>query len=185
MRNLSVMVKIFVLMMCLGSIAGRVVSWDDALSLEEFGEAAGYGMEKLSSVLVTGAVVCDACLDENIATHPEPISGAVVGVACGAGNKRKAIRARGVADRYGDFLIDLPSDLHANPYLDRTCVVKVLKVPKKSLCKATFVRKHKAIKLSSFGNGIREYTAGNIRLHNLKHTAAQDCAKKSTKGKQM
>ncbi|KAL9665978.1 hypothetical protein QQ045_000299 [Rhodiola kirilowii] len=111
---------------------------------------------------------------------------AVVDVACHTGRKRKVIRARGVADKYGDFIIDLPSDLHADPYLDRTCVVKVQKAPKNSLCHARFGMKYKSIKLSSVGNGIREYTAGKIRLHNLKHTTALDCTRSATTiGKQM
>lgn len=189
MMNLPVTSGICILLLCLGNIrsseAGRDIQThtNEALIDQEMTEGAGYGMEKLSTVLVTGSVECDACLARNIAKHPHPISAAVVGVACSSTrDRRKVIRARGVSDQYGDFIIDLPSDLHANPYLDRTCIVTILKVPKKSLCKPTFVEKHKAISLSSVGNGIREYTSGTIRLHNLKHTTSKDCAKRATEG---
>uniref|UniRef100_A0A7N1A1I0 Pollen Ole e 1 allergen and extensin family protein n=1 Tax=Kalanchoe fedtschenkoi TaxID=63787 RepID=A0A7N1A1I0_KALFE len=186
--NITTTAGIFAFVLCSGffvgfSEAGREIR--DALSGEEMAEAAGYGMEKLSTVLVTGSVACDACLAGNIATHPHPVSGAVVGVACRTGHRRRAVRAKGVTDRYGDFIIDLPSDLHADPYLDRKCVVRIQRLPRKSLCHATFVKRNKAIELASVGNGIREYTAGKIRLHNLKHIEAQTCSKTTTNGKQM
>lgn len=72
--------------------------------------------------------------------------------------------ARGVTDEFGDFMVDLPSQLHAIPNLEKVCTVKIHRIPKASLCRPTHVKRHKGLSLSSFGNGIRTYSAGNIRI---------------------
>ncbi|KAM7525314.1 hypothetical protein LguiA_015216 [Lonicera macranthoides] len=130
-------------------------------SREELVNAAGYGEEKLSNVLVSGSVVCNACFDG----HPRPVSGASVVVSCHtSGNRMKSNWAKGTTDEYGDFLIDIPSHLHAISNLEKLCLVKVIHLPKNSLCHTAFPRKQKAIQLSSVGNGIRTYMAQTIRM---------------------
>ena len=90
-------------------------------------------------------------------------AGASVAVTCHAsGKKRRSILAEGVTDENGDFIIDLPSELHAAPNLEKTCSVEVHRLPRSSLCQPGFVRKHRGIRLSSVGNGIRTYSARTI-----------------------
>ncbi|KAJ8770475.1 hypothetical protein K2173_017966 [Erythroxylum novogranatense] len=135
----------------------------DLSSREEMVQLAGYGEEKLSTVLVTGAVLCEACLHGDPQLRSWPIPGASVIVDCRIGGKQgKISSAKALTDEYGDFMIDLPSDLHAIPNLERRCCLKVLRIPRKSSCRPAHVRKHNALTLSSVGNGIRTYSAGNI-----------------------
>lgn len=96
-------------------------------------------------------------------------AGALVAVNChnyASDRKGKSMVAHGVSDEFGDFMVDLPSYLHAIPNLEKICTVKVHQIPKRSLCRpAHRVNKHKGlISLSSVGNGIRTYDAGNIRI---------------------
>ncbi|GAB4826459.1 hypothetical protein Ancab_033354 [Ancistrocladus abbreviatus] len=125
-------------------------------------EMAGYGEEKLSTVLITGTLLCKT--SSILHQQPVPVSGAIVVATCNnidIKNKKQAW-ARGVTDEYGDFIFDLPSHLHAIPNLDKACSVEVLRLPKYSPCRTVFVRKHQGLQLSSVGNGIRTYTAGEI-----------------------
>ncbi|KAI4298819.1 hypothetical protein L6164_032336 [Bauhinia variegata] len=132
-------------------------------SRQEMVRMAGYGEEKVSTVLVTGSVLCDA------QSHAWPIPGALVAVNCHShshASKRKdnSVVARGVTDEFGEFFIDLPSYLHAIPNLEKLCSVKVRRIPKRSMCRPTSVKRHGGLQLSSFGIGIRTYGAGNIRF---------------------
>lgn len=85
-------------------------------------------------------------------------------VFCGTNGKTKKSWAKGSTGSYGEFLIDLPSHLHAIPNLEKICLVKVLHLPKSSPCGRAFTGKHKRIKLTSIGEGIRTYTTHNIDL---------------------
>ncbi|KAJ1427114.1 Pollen protein Ole e I like [Sesbania bispinosa] len=133
----------------------------DLSSRDEVVQMAGYGEEKLSTVLITGSVNCEH------QSHAWPIQGALVAVNCHSyarEEKGKSMVAKGVTDEFGDFMVDLPSYLHAIPNLEKICTVKVHRIPKGSLCRPVHVKKHKGLKLSSIGNGIRTYDAGNIRI---------------------
>ncbi|XP_050369497.1 uncharacterized protein LOC126787651 [Argentina anserina] len=164
-------------------------------SRKDLVQIAGYGEEKLSTVLITGSVHCEeACSlsDDHehqahqLHLHAWPVSGAVVSVNCRVGGrKRKSSRSQGVTDEYGDFMIDLPSDLHAVPNLDKLCCARVIRVPKNTQCKAAFVKRHKGLKLSSVGNGIRTYSTGRIRFQNLTPKPSQSCIEKASNNKQM
>uniref|UniRef100_A0A2P2P2X1 Pollen Ole e 1 allergen and extensin family protein n=1 Tax=Rhizophora mucronata TaxID=61149 RepID=A0A2P2P2X1_RHIMU len=155
-------------------------------SREEMVQLAGYGEEKLSTVLVTGTVLCEACLHGEPYIRSWPVSGALVAVHCRTGRKwSKTTSARAVTDEYGDFLIDLPSHLHAMPNLDRTCLVKVLRTPKNSSCRPAYGRKNKALVLSSFGKGIRTYTAGKIKFLDLTSRPLQACTKTTNSDEQI
>lgn len=93
------------------------------------------------------------------------LEGASVVVTCKIGRKRGKMNwAVGTTDEYGDFIVDLPSHLHANPRLEKACMVRVLRLPKSSACWKVFPGKPKGIRLSSVGNGIRTYTTGTVRL---------------------
>ncbi|KAK9084614.1 hypothetical protein Sjap_025025 [Stephania japonica] len=149
---------------------------DLSISRDQLVETAGYGEERLSSVLVTGSVSCEACSNgDRDEFHEIPISGATVAAYCKTENHhRKQTKPRRVAqgktDKYGDFIIDLPSHLHAIPNLDRACFVIVLELPhRNSPCKHVLIGKPNEIELSSVGNNIRTYTAGNLKF------AAQKC----------
>ncbi|KAF5182415.1 Pollen ole e 1 allergen and extensin family protein [Thalictrum thalictroides] len=134
-------------------------------SRSELVELAGYGEEKLSSVVVTGTVVCEACLDKEIGVYAYPVSSAMVAVSCknGRGKMKKNNCVHEKTNEYGDFMIDLPSHLHAIPSLHKACVVKVFGLPKDSPCKKLPIGA-KRIKLLSNRNNIRTYTVGGIRL---------------------
>ncbi|KAG5011328.1 hypothetical protein HKD37_07G020544 [Glycine soja] len=140
-------------------------------SRDEVVQIAGYGEEKLSTVLITGSVNCEAPHQPQPQPHAWPVQGASVAVNCqshGRKWKGKSMVARGVTDEFGDFMIDLPSHLHAIPNLEKVCTVKIHRIPKASLCRAAHVmKKHKGLTLSSFGNGFRTYNAGNIRIQHI------------------
>ncbi|XP_010936417.1 uncharacterized protein [Elaeis guineensis] len=134
------------------------------LSRAEHVHLAGYGEERLSSVLITGTILCDACLQPGSHLLSSHVQGAKVAIACKTEERRrKANWAYGMTDEYGEFIIDLPSHLHAIP-LEEDCIIRVLRMPKNSYCRQTSGMNHVGIKLSSVGNSIRVYTAGVARL---------------------
>ncbi|KAE9602061.1 hypothetical protein Lal_00040742 [Lupinus albus] len=140
-------------------------SFLDLLSRDEAVQMAGYGQHKLSTVLITGSLLC-----HQPHAPPCPISGALVGVKCHSYGYETSV-ARGVSDEFGDFIVEIPSHLHAIPNLEKECNVKLHSIPKGSMCKPFQVMRHKGLRLSSFGNGIRTYTAGNIRIHHSPTTS--------------
>ncbi|KAL8046051.1 hypothetical protein ABFX02_08G154400 [Erythranthe guttata] len=131
---------------------------------EELVHWGGYGEEKLSTVVISGKLLCHAGAHDKLSGHPYPISGASMAVFCGTSEKKKKSWAVGRTNSYGEFVIDLPSHLHAIPNLEKTCVVKVLHVPKSSPCGRAFTGKNKRIKLKSVGEDARIYTTHNINL---------------------
>ncbi|KAG8365334.1 hypothetical protein BUALT_Bualt18G0093900 [Buddleja alternifolia] len=131
---------------------------------EELVRWASYGEEKLSTVVISGKLLCHSAAKDKLSSHPHPVSGASVAVFCGTSGRKKKSWARGSTSSYGEFLIDLPSHLHAIPNLEKICLVKVLHLPKSSPCRRAFTGKHKAIKLTSIGEGVRIYTTQKIHL---------------------
>lgn len=114
-------------------------------------------------------------LPANFANWRLTNAGALVSVNCqshATERTGKSMVANGVTDEFGDFMVDLPSYLHAIPNLEKICRVKVHKIPKGSLCRpARHVNKQKGLlKLSTIGNGIRTYDAGTIRIQ---HSASE------------
>ncbi|KAL1804116.1 hypothetical protein ACET3Z_032763 [Daucus carota] len=127
---------------------------------EESIKFAGYGEDKLSTVLVTGTLLCHPLYQ-----LPFPVSGASVAVSCRSGRKKKqSYEIQSTTNENGDFLFDLPSHLHGIPNLEKICCVSVHQLPKGSPCKPALASKHKRIKLSSIGEGLRTYTAGTIQV---------------------
>ncbi|KAF8096260.1 hypothetical protein N665_0313s0029 [Sinapis alba] len=122
-------------------------------------EMAGYGEQKLSSVIITGSLLCDT-------PRSRAISGVSVGVKCHTGYKRRSKWIKAVTNELGEFEIDLPSQLHAIPDLENTCVIKPIHVPElyRCHCHHNSTNMHKPIKLVSSTNGFRVYTSGKIRL---------------------
>lgn len=75
--------------------------------------------------------------------------------------------AYGKTDESGEFSIDLPSHLHANPKLEEDCGVGVLRIPKakgSSACNMAMGRRFEPIKLSSVREGTRVYSVGTLTL---------------------
>ncbi|XP_071920996.1 uncharacterized protein [Coffea arabica] len=160
---------------------------------EELVHMAGYGEEKLSTVTISGKLLCHACADIHDHHHqanqldqplpaPAPVSGASVAVFCGTSWKSRKSCARGTTDEYGDFLIDLPSHLHAIPNLEKVCLVRVLHLSKNSDCRPAFTGKHRAIRLLSIEDGSRAYTVKTIHL-TTKHS--KSCRNVSRNSKDM
>ncbi|GER52835.1 pollen Ole e 1 allergen and extensin family protein [Striga asiatica] len=134
---------------------------------DEMVQWAGYGEEKLSTVVIGGKILCSGG-GAGEKTDSYPVSGARVAVLCGSRSKRKKTWAKTDTDSSGNFLIDLPSRLHAIPNLEKICHIKVVHLPKSSSCR--LVRKHNPIQLTSNTDGIRSYTTNNIHLMPHKHT---------------
>ncbi|KAL0688812.1 hypothetical protein Bca4012_088489 [Brassica carinata] len=150
-----------VFMLALGEAAGDIMRW----SRKEMVEMAGYGEDKLSSVLVTASLLSSS-------SSPIPgVSlfsllihiGATVGIKCHTGYRKRSKWIKAVTNALGQFTIDLPSHLHAIHDLEKACSIKPLSVPKPYQCSPT--KTQRGIKLVSSSNGLRVYTAGNITLH--------------------
>lgn len=115
-------------------------------------------------------------------------TGAMVAVACKAegGGRRRRRRvnyAEGTTDEFGEFIIDLPSQLHAMPKLEEACVVRVLRMPRNSPCRHLARGLNpaaKRIRLSSVGNSIRVYTTGMVRTrsHGSGKPSHRECLRK-------
>ncbi|CAN7072135.1 unnamed protein product, partial [Brassica oleracea var. botrytis] len=63
-------------------------------------EMAGYGEDKLSSVLVTASL---------LSSSSSPIPGATVGIKCHTGYRKRSKWIKAVTNALGQFTIDLPS----------------------------------------------------------------------------
>ncbi|KAK8959058.1 hypothetical protein KSP40_PGU008226 [Platanthera guangdongensis] len=150
------------------------------LSDAELVRQAGYGEERLSSILVTGTLLCEVCLQPGSQLITFYIKGAKVAVACKteAVVRRRRNCCNGTTDEYGEFIIDLPSQLHATPNLEEACVVRVLRMPRNTLCRHLAGVNPRRIKLSSVGNSVREYTAGIVRT-GVRGKPSHQCSKKS------
>nr|GMD83929.1 uncharacterized protein LOC109174501 [Ipomoea batatas] len=142
---------------------------DEVYSREELVKIAGYGEDKISTVQIEGKVVCQTCsdgADERSSLHP--ISGASVGILCSRSGRRASYSwVKGSTDEHGGFLIDLPSHLHAIPNLENTCLVRVLHLPKASICTQYYFSrapKYKGIQLIGVQEGTRSYTTHTIHL---------------------
>ncbi|KAL6640859.1 hypothetical protein ACP70R_019040 [Stipagrostis hirtigluma subsp. patula] len=173
-------------------------------SAAELARIAGYGEEPVSSVSVSGQVACELCLrpgdhllafnmpastivlDENLTIHSPPNfetpvvhqlrHGAKVAVSCKTdeGTNQVANAVFATTDEYGNFTIDLPSQLHATPNLEKACVVKVLQLPVDSCRLHHRPSSTYGLRLSSQEDGFRAYTTGVIRLQNS-DTPSEKC----------
>ncbi|KAL2473550.1 Pollen Ole e 1 allergen and extensin family protein [Forsythia ovata] len=148
---------------CLGTPAAA--RWQSGIlelsGREDLAIWGGYGEEKLSRVLISGKILCHVNRHDKAPFRSYYISGAQVAVICNTSGKTRKIWAKGTADWYGEFLIELPSHLHAIHNLENICRVKVFHLPKNSACRQG---KHEKIKLASTGDGIRIYTTHKIHL---------------------
>ncbi|CAN6844328.1 unnamed protein product [Brassica oleracea] len=144
---------------------GELAAANKFWSRLEMAEMNGYGEHKLSSVVITGSLLCNT-----------PVSGATVAIKCHTGFKKRSNWIKAITDDCGEFVIHLPSHLHAIPHLEKACFVKPIHVPKhyhrcyKALSKSNL---HKGIKLVSSKDGFRVYTSGTIRLHGYSSRSSQ------------
>ena len=95
--------------------------------------------------------------------------GAKVAVLCKTDgpNDPVADSAFATTDEFGNFTIDLPSQLHATENLERACTVKVLQLPADSSCRLRHCPSTTyGLRLSSQEDGVRAYTTGVIRIQN-------------------
>ncbi|CAI9773183.1 unnamed protein product [Fraxinus pennsylvanica] len=136
---------------CLGTpaTATRQTGILEFSSREDLETWGGYGEEKLSRVIISGKILCHASRHDKAPYHSYSVSGAQVAVICSTNGKTRKISAKGTTDGYGEFLIELPSHLHAIHNLERICLVKVFHLPKNSVC---LQGKHGKIELTSIGN---------------------------------
>ncbi|KAJ4981913.1 hypothetical protein NE237_032750 [Protea cynaroides] len=172
----SILIFIFIITVKLRSSTARPEKESPFVELfthAELVETAGYGEAKLSSVLVTGEVLCNGRMDGDDEPHATPVSGAKVAVTCKSKTQKmkKPDTTEALTDEYGDFMIDLPSHLHAIPNLEKECFLKVLSQPEHSPCNRAIIRKPQGLRLASIGNGIRTYTTGTITLYQPHQTS--------------
>ncbi|RLN38977.1 uncharacterized protein C2845_PM01G46180 [Panicum miliaceum] len=135
----------------------------------ELARIAGYGEEPVSLVLVSGQVACELCLRPGSDLLAFELPGAKVALLCKTDgpNDQVADSAFATTDAFGNFTIDLPSQLHATANLERACTVKVLQLPADSSCRLRHCPSTTyGLRLSSEEDGIRAYTTGVIRLQN-------------------
>ncbi|CAO2842398.1 unnamed protein product [Amaranthus hypochondriacus] len=154
----------------------------DISNRDEIVQVAGYGEEKLSTVLITGTVFCNkACLASKqlLQVSPKPISGALVGAKCRTDKRDKSPSwTKAVTDKYGEFIIDLPSHLHSIQNLEKMCSVTILELPIDSPCHdSVYVGIYRDMELASFGNGIRTYTTGRMEILHTMSGTSQACIK--------
>ncbi|CAN6875653.1 unnamed protein product [Brassica oleracea] len=153
----------FFVFLCQGAFAAAGKIW----SRTEMVEMAGYGEQKLSSVIIAGSLLCDTSrphLPSIAIPGTYLFMSATVAIKCHTGYKRRSKWIKAVTDDLGEFEIDLPSQLHAIPDMENTCVVKPVHVPKLYRCNHRSTNTHKRIKLVSSTNGFRVYTSGKIKL---------------------
>ncbi|VFQ97810.1 unnamed protein product [Cuscuta campestris] len=164
--------------------AANPLLFEHSSGREELAAIGGYGEEKLSTVIIYGTVLCHPCGGGRhphlLRLKPHPVSGAWVVVSCKTDEKEKKLLGRrrwgGIeeekkTDENGEFLIDLPSHLHAIPDMEKACTVSVVRLPNDSACNnhpTTFTNTRPAaaaaIKLTSNKEGTRSYTTHNITL---------------------
>ncbi|CAH8376268.1 unnamed protein product [Eruca vesicaria subsp. sativa] len=161
MRSFFILLCFFLFFFFSGEFAAARKFW----SRLEMAEMNGYGEHKLSSVVITGSLLCNT-----------PVSGATVAIKCHTGFKKRSNLIKAVTDDFGEFVIHLPSHLHAIPNLEKSCFIKPIHVPKHyHRCYKTFSKSnlHKGIKLVSSRNGFRVYTSGTIMLHGYSSRSSQ------------
>ncbi|CAN4114622.1 unnamed protein product [Withania somnifera] len=136
-------------------------------SREELAKIAGYGEETLSTIFLHGTLLCGHT------PHAVPVPGASVAVLCRTsvpGQVRRSSWAKTITDENGEFLIDVPSHLHANIHHPNLCHIQILHLPKDySLCDHhSFTKRKTWITLTSSNvrstDGIRVYTTPTIHL---------------------
>ncbi|CAN8245677.1 unnamed protein product [Cochlearia groenlandica] len=149
-------------LLCFFLFQGELTSARKIWTRTEMVEMAGYGEQRLSSVFITGSLLCDKSHPQ---LHTIAIPGATVAIKCNTGIKKRSKWFKAVTDDSGEFEIDLPSQLHAISDLENTCFIKPLHVPKPYRCYHSSTNIHKRIELVSSTNGFRVYTSGKIRLH--------------------
>ncbi|XP_047330193.1 uncharacterized protein LOC124933794 [Impatiens glandulifera] len=128
-----------------------------------------HGKEKLSTVLISGSVLCMACgslgKTTPTTTYGEPVSGALVAVSCHVGRGKNIPNwFEGKTSEGGRFSIHLPSQLYVIPNLDKRCLIEIIGLPKSCLCRHSFTGKRVGMKLGSVDNGTRVYIANILRL---------------------
>lgn len=103
------------------------------------------------------------------------VAGATVGISCHPCRKmREVYWVKSTTDEDGDFVIDLPSDLHGIPNLENKCTLKVVHLQKTSNTTSPNCHylsnnnKYTALKLLSVRDGTRTYTTETIRLMSFK-----------------
>uniref|UniRef100_A0A0A8Z1Y6 Uncharacterized protein n=1 Tax=Arundo donax TaxID=35708 RepID=A0A0A8Z1Y6_ARUDO len=142
----------------------------------ELARIAGYGEEPVSLVSVSGQVACELCLRPGSDLLAFELPGAKVAVTCQTeGRNQVANSAFAMTDEFGNFTIDLPSQLHATPNLEKSCTVKVLQLPIDSSCRlghrpsSTY-----GLRPSTGEDGVRTYTTGVIQLQHS-NTPSDTC----------
>ncbi|PKU67012.1 uncharacterized protein LOC110114082 [Dendrobium catenatum] len=135
----------------------------------ELARLAGYGEERLSSVLVTGSLLYQ---DRHFSSGSNHLTtsyakGVKVAVTCknDEGRMKRSDFSYGTTDEFGDFIINIPSHLHAIPNFEDSCFVKILKTQRNSQYYYQIsISNPMHIKLSHVGNNIRVYTTGTVRI---------------------
>lgn len=164
-------------------------SMEAYFSAEELVRIAGYGEEPVSTVLVSGQILCVLCLRPGSDLLTFQLPGSKVAVTCKSEGPNTSTMAANSAfattDESGNFTIELPSRLHATPNLEDACSVTVLTLPPDSACHAGHSpgSPYRLQPSSSEEDGVRTYTTGSIWLqHN--DTPSEECVQEESRSDQ-
>merc|ERR1711915_825176 len=113
------------------------------------------------SVVVTGNVFCDACLEVRPSQNGYVISGASVALECSLNRKTMTISITAETDENGQFKLKLPSNIfHSADPLNK-CWVKPLRSPY-NFCRIPSNSEPSRLTLLSESNGVVTYNAGSF-----------------------
>jgi len=129
------------------------------------------------SVVVTGNVFCDTCLEGRRSENGYVISGASVAVECRLNRKTMiTVSIRGETDEKGEFKVELPLNIFESADQLSMCSVKLLKSTDKSCRIPSKSAPASSLTLQSFVNGILTYSAGSFSYRH--ETAPGSCYRK-------
>jgi len=110
------------------------------------------------SVVVTGNVFCDACLEGRPSQNGYVISGASVALECNLNRKTMSVSITAETDENGEFKVELPSNIfHSADPLNK-CWVKPLRSPY-DFCRIPSNSEPSRLRLLSESNGVVAYNA--------------------------
>jgi len=133
------------------------------LSFLALGAASNYAAEEKASasVVVTGNVFCDTCLEHSLSENGYVISGASVALECSLNRKTMTVSITAETDENGEFKVELPSNIfHSADPLNK-CSVKPLRSPYDS-CSIPSKSAPSSLTLQSESNGVLTYNAGSF-----------------------
>ncbi|GMJ16139.1 hypothetical protein HRI_005283100 [Hibiscus trionum] len=118
----------------------------------------GHG-HKLHSAVVSGAVHCDVCSQQDFSKAHHFISGASVAVECKDGDSRPSFRQEAKTDEHGEFRVGLPFSVTKHVKRIKRCSVKLVRSSEPN-CAVASSATSSSLVLKSANQGRRIFSAG-------------------------